>query len=769
MNTRRILHLEDNPRDAELVAGELALAGSQFEVHSVHDRSTYEAAVAQTQFDLILSDYDIPGYDGLSALTCARQQQPDVPFILVSGAIGEERAVECIRCGVTDYVLKQHLEHLLPIVLTALHQADERRRHRVMEAALRESEERFRTIVEAEPQCVKVVDLDGCLVEMNVAGLAMVEADSLAQVKGFPMSDLVAPEYRMSFNETLHAAARGEAQAMTFEIVGLKGARRWVESHVVPLRDAAGRTKHLLGVTRDITEQRQNEIRLRDQAEMLDQAHGSIVLTDLEGRIMYWNAGAEQLYGWTREEAIGHLQDEFCDPEETALLAAVRRETIDKGTWHGELRLMNKAGQVRLIESHRTLVRDASGKPKGHIAISVDLTEQKKLEAQLLRAQRMESIGTLAGGIAHDLNNVLGPILLSLPLLRESLADERDLELLDQIETTALRGAAIVRQVLTFARGADGERFPVQVRHLINETRKILGDTFPKSIHLDFAAPDDTWIINGDPTQLQQVLMNLCVNARDAMGHDGSLTVAAENVVLDEHYAAMNVAAKAGAYVAIRVTDTGPGIPESIRERIFDPFFTTKELGKGTGLGLSTSMSIVKGHGGFIHVYSEPGKGTTFKVFLPADVTPAEEVQHLRPIELPRGRGETILVVDDEQAILNAIKRSLQRHGYNVITANDGTEALGLYAQQSAKIVLVLTDMMMPVLDGAATARALMSMNPNVKVIISSGLATDGATVKANQAGVRHFLSKPYTVEAVLKMLRQVIDEPLAPTPPSPA
>lgn len=640
----RILHLEDNPRDAELVREELGLAGNRFDLCQVHDRASYEIAVKTHTYDVIVSDFDMPAYDGMAALAFARTHLPEVPFILVTGALGEERAVQCLRAGTTDYVLKDDLQRLLPTILTVLAEADERKQRKEMEVALRDKSER-----------------------------------------------------------------------------------------------------------------------LFEQAEMLNQAHDSIVLTDLEGRILFWSAGAERLYGWSADEMIGHVQDDFCTPDEAEFLQNIRGETIATGMWRGQMELMNKEGKLLLIESHRTLTRDSSGNPKGILAISTDITEQKRLETQLLRAQRMESIGTLAGGIAHDLNNVLGPILLSLPLLRDSLQDERDLQLLDQMEATAQRGAAIVRQVLSFARGVDGERTPVQVRHLINETLKILGETFPKSIHLDFNAPRDIWLVHGDPTQIQQVLMNLCVNARDAMGDDGRLTVDAENVVIDEHYSAMHVDAQCGPYVVLRVTDTGMGIPESIREKIFDPFFTTKELGKGTGLGLSTVMAIVKSHGGFVSVYSELGKGTTFKVYLPGDAVSKEEQQEVQARELPRGRGESILVVDDEQSILRAVQRSLERHGYKVLTAKDGAEALAVYVQEVSRISLVLTDMMMPVLDGAATARALMSINPAVKIVMSSGLATNGGVVKANQVGVKHFLAKPYTIEAVLKMIRQVIDEPSAP------
>jgi CheY-like chemotaxis protein len=378
-----------------------------------------------------------------------------------------------------------------------------------------------------------------------------------------------------------------------------------------------------------------------------------------------------------------------------------------------------------------------------------------------MRVQRTESIGTLASGIAHDLNNILAPIMMSIEMLRGLSDNPRAGRILETIEVSAKRGADIVRQVLSFSRGLEGQRVEVQAKHLLGDLQKIIRDTFPKTIRLRFTVAADTWTILGDPTQIHQILMNLCVNARDAMPNGGNLTVSMENSVLDEHYAAMNAQGRPGRYVSLTVTDTGVGIPPGLIGRIFEPFFTTKGPTQGTGLGLSTVMAIVKSHDGFTNVYSEPGKGTTFKVYLPATASPSDAGQD--PSEednLLRGRGETVLVVDDEASILSITCQTLEAFGYRTLAAVDGADALAVYLQSQQEIALVLTDMTMPVMDGAALIHALTRSRPGVKIVAASGLG--GSEEGATPAGVeiRRVLTKPYTARTLLKTLRTVLDEP---------
>jgi nitrogen-specific signal transduction histidine kinase len=394
------------------------------------------------------------------------------------------------------------------------------------------------------------------------------------------------------------------------------------------------------------------------------------------------------------------------------------------------------------------------------VCFVLDLTERKKLEQQFLRAQRMESIGTLAGGVAHDINNILTPILLSIDLLKTMTENPKSLKILNTIEVSANRGAGIVRQVLSFARGAEGQKTEIQPKRLFRELENIIKDTFPKNIQLRISILNGIWTFPGDPTQLQQILLNLCVNARDAMPDGGTLTISVENCVMDEQYSATNIQTKPGRYVNISVTDSGTGIPQNIIDKIFDPFFTTKEPNKGTGLGLSTVVAIVKTHDGIVNVYSEPGKGTTFKVFLPATGTFSEEEQKLtQQFVLPRGNGETILVIDDETAILTVACQTLEAFGYRVLTAQDGAEAVDIYAERKNEIAVVLTDMMMPIMDGPSLIRRLLRINPAIKIIRASGISSNDSENRFPEDRVRHFLTKPYTAETLLQAIRAILEE----------
>ncbi len=505
-------------------------------------------------------------------------------------------------------------------------------------------------------------------------------------------------------------------------------------------------------------ERREVEKQLRQQASLLDQAHDAIMVWDLARRVTYWSRGAAQLYGWSAGEAIGAalIDSLSADPDQ---FADATRDLLAAGEWAGELQHRTRLGAPITIFARWTLVGDAVDAHKTVLAIHTDITERKRLEQQFLRSQRLESIGTLAGGIAHDLNNVLAPIVMSVDLLRMTETDPERLETLTTVESSARRGADMVRQVLTFARGVGGRRTEVNLGEVVSDIRRILDETLLKTITVRVNVQEELWPVIGDATQLHQVLLNLAVNARDAMPNGGTLSFAARNIQLADVLAPYPKDAVPGPYIRVSVEDTGTGMSAEVQDHLFEPFFTTKELGKGTGLGLPTSRAIVKSHGGFIQVYSELGQGSTFRVYLPASPggAPAEVVAHAA--HLPRGNGELILVVDDEDAVRQITRQALETFGYRVVVASDGTEAVTRYAEQWEKIALVLSDMMMPGMDGLATVRLLREMNPDLRVILASGLTGGADLAKALAEGLRHFLPKPFTIELLLTTVRQVLDE----------
>lgn len=507
-------------------------------------------------------------------------------------------------------------------------------------------------------------------------------------------------------------------------------------------------------------ERRQVEDMLRQQASLLDKANDAILVRDLDHSITYWNKSAETLYGWTAEEAMGRKVSELLYPDDEEFEKRNDKVLAD-GEWAGEIQQVTKAGEEVTVEGRWTLVRDVEGRPKCILAINTNVTEQKRLEDQVLRSQRMESIGTLAGGIAHDLNNVLTPIMMSVDLLNLRIKDAACRETLGTIASSARRGADMLNQVLSFARGMEGQKTPLKVSRLLQDLARIVGDTFPKNIQLRLH--DEllaTGIVSGDPTQIHQVLLNLCVNARDAMPAGGALTISAANIMIDAQYAAMNIEAREGPHIMISVEDDGVGIAQAVLPKIFDPFFTTKEMGKGTGLGLSTSLAIMKSHGGFFRVYSELGQGSCFRVYLPAQPVQATARPVIAEPVLPRGSQQLVLLVDDEAAVREITRQTLEAYGYRVLLAADGAEAVALYSKHQNDIALVLTDMRMPVMDGTTTIQVLMKMNPDVCIIAASGINSNNTVAKAAGTGVRQFLPKPYTAETILRALHQALNEP---------
>jgi PAS domain S-box-containing protein len=500
--------------------------------------------------------------------------------------------------------------------------------------------------------------------------------------------------------------------------------------------------------------------RISEQASLLDEARDAILVWELDHRITYLNKSAERLYGWSRSEALGSSAERLIYRDPVAVQAA-HAVLLETGEWQGELQQITKDGVEVCVEARWTLVRDSSGKPSAVLAINTDVTAHRNLERQLLRAQRLEGIGTLAGGIAHDLNNVLTPIIMSVELLRGSVRDARGAGLLDSIEQSARRGSAMVGHVLAFARGSGGRRIVVDVLDQIREVGKIASDTFPRNIEIRTSHSAPLWPVRGDPTQIHQVLLNLFVNSRDAMPAGGVIDVSADNVHITKAEAAAILDAVAGAYVRISVKDTGGGIPSHLLDRIFDPFFTTKEVGRGTGLGLSSSLSIIKGHRGFIQVHSQIGMGTCFLLHLPAAsaglLPPRPD---LDADDLQRVGGETILIVDDEEPILSATRQVLETFGFRVIEARGGNEALEIFATPGREIDAILIDMMMPEMDGATLIRAILKRDPQARIVATSGL--DGNRRAAGEAGARVFLRKPFNgatlIEALDKALAGAVD-----------
>jgi len=627
------------------------------------------------------------------------------------------------------------------------------------EDALRHSEERLRLITNLVPLGIFAKDAAGRHIFANPA-LAEFAGLSVEDVLGKDDFDLVtdraqAEAYRA---HDLAVIQSGSKMVILEEPrTDLTGRTRLLQTIKIPYTVAETGEPAVLGVCTDITEQKRIEARFR-----------RLVDSNVQG-VFFWNTNGEttgandaflRMVGYTREELdAGSIRwADMTPPELVEQDQRALRELATRGVCEPfEKEFIRRDGSRVPILVGPAMFED--NQSEGFCFV-LDLSERKKLEQQFLRAQRVESIGTLAGGIAHDLNNILAPIMLAVGLLKSEADTPKTRAILQTVADSAQRGADIVGQVLSFARGLEGRRTEVQPKLLFKELENIVRDTFPKNIQLQFSVPSDIWTLFGDPTQVHQILLNLCVNARDAMPDGGSLIIGAENRVLDQHYAEMEGQAKAGRYVCMSVTDSGTGIPQEIIHRIFEPFFTTKEVNKGTGLGLSTVIAIVKSHAGIANVYSEPGKGTSFKVYLPAMETISDgQSDQTQQIILPRGNGETILVVDDETSILAITGQTLEHFGYRVLSAHDGAQAVAIYAEKKNEIAVVLTDMMMPIMGGTSLVSVLLRINPAIKIVRSSGLASYGGGSSFSEAGVKHFLTKPYTAETLIKTIRAVLED----------
>ena len=513
---------------------------------------------------------------------------------------------------------------------------------------------------------------------------------------------------------------------------------------------------------RDVTERIELERNLRDDEAAYRQLFDSnplpVWVLDCDSlAIRSVNQAAVEHYGFSREEFETKRLLDLHEPQDRERLKQAVVQACDGAPRMGEWTHRRRDGSMMRVDlvAHGLTHRGRAAR----LVLANDVTERRELERQFLRAQRTECIGTLASGIAHDLNNILTPILVSIDLLDACVCDPAGREMLATVATSAKRGAEMVRRVLSFARGGEGDREPVQVELLIRDMESIIAATFPKNLRFVARVAQGLWPVAGVPAQLHQVLLNLCVNARDAMPDGGTLTVSAHNVVLDDASVTPASGARPGRHVCVTVEDTGPGIPRGAEDKIFDPFFTTKPPGAGTGLGLFTTLGIVRAHRGFIRVGNLPGRGARFGVMLPAGETSAgDAASGSGPARTAcDGQGRLVLLADDERAVREMSSRLLRAHGYRVVTAADGSEALALFARHRGEVALVVVDMMMPVLDGAHVIRVLRRLAPGVPVVAASGVATPEHAARATALGAHRFLAKPHSGGTLLAVLAEVL------------
>jgi PAS domain S-box-containing protein len=642
--------------------------------------------------------------------------------------------------------------------------------HKQTETGLKESNRRFHEMLENVELIAMTLDKE-CRVTFCNDYLLDLTGWRREEVIGFDWCDKFLPKSKASVRELFFSTIGTGTTPLHHEnlIMTRSGETRDIAWNNTTLRDAADNIIGIASIGEDVTIRnragkilRESEERFRQLAENIHEVFW--IAEPSTNKVIYVSPAYEAIWGRTcaslydaRESWLSSIRQ-----EDSERVGHAMRTKQEKGTYDEEYRIVRPDGTERWIHDRAFPVRSANGSITRCVGVAEDITESKKLQEQFYRAQRMEAIGTLAGGIAHDLNNILAPILMAPALLRDSIRNEKECRLLDVIEHSAQRGADVVRQLLTFSRGSGGERVSVLLRPVLNEMIVMMRETFPRNIEIRSGVPLDMPFIMGDSTQLHQVIMNLCVNARDSMAEGGTLSLVAKNVQLEAADVAAHPPAKPGVYIAVSIKDSGGGIPPENLERIFEPFFTTKAPTKGTGLGLSTVLGIVRSHQGFIVVTSKVGRGTTFTVYLPTAPTAVAAPVIDAGDGLRRANGELILVVDDEKLIRTATRLVLEGHGYRVLTACDGAEGLATFVANRGDVRLVLTDLMMPVMGGVSLLRAIHILDPKVRMLATSGLTDQDSHAKLEDLGVDGIVAKPCDASELLRTIWRQLhrDEP---------
>jgi PAS domain S-box-containing protein len=760
--TMRILHLEDDPRHADLVASALDSDGFQCAITRVTTECDFIALLRAEAFDLILADYAHPAFDGISALTTASRIAPHVPFIVLSGPLGEETAIETLKAGATDFILKQRLCRLAPAVKRAVREAAHRREQRKAEAALRDSRERLALALRSSG--IGVWSWEGeagtFSWDLRMRELLEVDDDEPADLGSF--LSRIHREDRERVESSIRSAREQGAKEYPFEyrVPTRDGSVRHVASRgrfVLGEGDDEGRA---IGVAWDVTGEKQEGQQRRLLSTVLESAANAVMITDPEGRISWINAAFSELTGYKLEEVRGQTPRILKSGKHDNDFYREMWQAISRGdTWQGQIVNRRKDGTLYTEAMTISPVRGPYGETVNFVCMKRDITFELDLERQLHQSQRLEAVGRLAGGVAHDFNNILTVISGNADLALETLSrEDPTAQSLREISEAARRAATLTRQLLAFSRKQILQPRVLDLNALVAGTEKMLRRVIGEDVKLKTVLRPDLGSIKADPGQLEQILMNLAVNARDAMPTGGELVFETENEEIQETQAGpRGVRVRSGRYVKLAVTDSGQGMDEETLSRIFEPFFTTKEKGRGTGLGLSTVYGIVKQSDGYIWVQSQPGKGTTFFVYFPQVDDDPKPIRTETAVIAGRG-AETILVVEDDAEVLRLARSILERSGYVVLAAGSGADALRLMEERTERVDLLLTDVVMPGMSGRALAGGMQLLCEGIRVLYTSGYTDDAIVQHGVLDAEASLLEKPYSQQSLLDAVRKVLD-----------
>jgi PAS domain S-box-containing protein len=759
----KILHLEDDPNDALLIQSTLENGGVACTVTRVETSGHFLAVLERGGVDLIISDYSLPQYDGMSALKLVRAQWPELPFILVSGTLGEELAIESLKSGATDYVLKDRLSRLVPVVLRAMEDFARQAERRQAEAELRRKTALLEAQLNATIDAILVVDEQGRKILQNERMLKMWnippeianDPNDQSQLE-FVLGQVSQPE---SFLERVRHLYSRPQEISRDEIERKDGTV--LDRYSSPVLDKQGKYYGRIWTFRDITERKLAERQLRKLSRAVEQSPGIVVITDLAGNIEYVNPKFSEVTGYSAAEVLGQntriLKSGTSSP---AHYQHLWQTILGGGEWRGEFHNQKKNGDLYWERASISPITNEHNVITHYLAVKEDITEHKQLEAQFRQAQKMESVGRLAAGVAHDFNNLLTIILgYSSLLLADPVAEGATTDGLNEIKKAGERAAGLTRQLLAFSRQQLLEPRELNVNEIVTDCAKMLRRLVGEDVGMEVVLDPGVAQVRIDPGQLEQVLLNLVVNARDAIPQFGRISIQTAGADVDESHCRAHPGAKPGRYVALIVTDTGCGMDEATQAQIFEPFFTTKGPGKGTGLGLSMVFGFIQQSGGHIVVSSRPGAGSTFTIYMPAfegEEVPSEAEDQQKPLP---GGSETILLVEDESGVRMLSRQVLVARGYTVLEAAQGHEAIELVQRGGQTIHLLITDMVMPGMGGSQLAEQVRALIPGIKLLLISGYSDDTLLRHGGVMPGTHFLQKPFSVSTLTVKVREILDQ----------
>jgi PAS domain S-box-containing protein len=768
----RIVHLEDDLGAHELVRALLAADGIDASVEHVDEPEAYRRALTPNPPDLILSDFNLPGIDGHTALALKRELCPAVPFIFVTGALGEETAVETLRNGATDFVLKGSLARLTTSVRRAIAETLEHRERLHAEQSLRASEERFRRLTANAPDAIFRYRFE------PRPGYEYI-SPAIEQIVGYRPEEFYAdPELA---SRITHPGDRDELRAIArSRIVPLRIREiRWIardgrtvvtEQRFVPVRDELGQLVAVEGIARDISDRKQSEEQIHLLSEAIEQCPVGVFVTDATNRILFVNTRLQSMSGYESAEFLGRDPALLLASDNPAELNGDILQSLHSGhTWQGDITCRRKTGENYTVRATMAPVFDKDGRVRNYLSIHEDVTavrqEQERrhqLEAQLFQAQKLETIGTLAGGIAHDFNNILTGILGFTEIASLALPEDHPAHNdLAEVRKAGMRAKDLVAQILTFARQKTAQQVPLELAGSVDDALKLVRASTPATIEIERDLHPGR--IRADPTAIHQIVLNLCTNAVHAMhGKVGRLTIRVTPFTCTELLPGTSPKLKPGSYLCLSISDTGHGMDDATLKRLFEPFFTTKKAGEGTGLGLALVRGIVNSHNGALRITSRPGAGTTFDIFLPVSVETEQKTDPLTAI-VP-GNGEAIAVIDDEKSVATFVGARLEQLKYRTAVFSDPREALAAIRAEPRRFDLVVTDLTMPHLTGHDLIQTLRTEKLALPAVLMSGFCNDGLTEDGiGRLGRTILLTKPFNGDDLARAVRQALETPLLP------